>query len=206
MNLLKQSALAWKEIAEYRYLLTYGYKKKLYPINLTFSPEDYPHLAGFQYMKDISLPNFTSAKIVDRILDDKITFEKIQEAAQYEEMIKPRLEALIYLKTSLDNNFTLYSYMPRMYPFITGIKADYLISSHFEIDSFVFIIQATPQGEAKCDFLCCSIFAKGDRDYETNQRSRTLLKKERIHISDNISTILLDKLSKDEKESTPAKD
>lgn len=80
MNLLKQSALAWKEITEYRYLLTYGYKKKLYPINLTFSPEDYPHLAGFQYMKDISLPNYTSAKIVDRILDDKISFEKIQEA------------------------------------------------------------------------------------------------------------------------------
>ena len=205
MNLLKQSALAWKEITEYRYLLTYGYKKKLYPINLTFSPEDYPHLAGFQYMKDISLPNFTSAKIIDRILDDKITFEKIQEAAQYEEMIKPRLEALIHLKTSLDNNFMLYSYMPRMYPFITGIKADYLISSHFEINSFVFIIQATPQGEAKCDFLCCSIFAKGDRDYETNQRSRTLLKKERIHISDNVSTILLDKLSEDENESIPAK-
>lgn len=162
MNLLKQSALAWKEITEYRYLLTYGYKKKLYPINLTFSPEDYPHLAGFQYMKDISLPNFTSAKIIDRILDDKITFEKIQEADQYEEMIKPRLEALIHLKTSLDNYFTLYSYMPQMYPFIIGIKADYLISSHFEINSFVFIIQTTPQGEAKCDFLCCSIFAQGD--------------------------------------------
>ena len=205
MNLLKQSALAWKEITEYRYLLTYGYKKNLYPINLTFSPEDYPHLAGFQYMKDISLPNFTSAKIVDRILDDKITFEKIQEAAQYEEMIKPRLEALIHLKTSLDNNFTLYSYLPRMYPFVTGIKADYLISSHFEINSFVFIIQATPQGDAKCDFLCCSIFAKGDRDYETNQRSRTLLKKERIHISDNVSTILLDKLSKDENGPIPVK-
>ena len=201
MNLLKQSALAWKEITEYRYLLTYGYKKKLYPVNLTFSLEDYPHLAGFQYMKDISLPNYTSAKIVDRILDDKISFEKIQDATKYEEMIKPRLEALIHLKKSLDNEFVLYSYMPKMYPFITGIKADYLISSHFEINSFVFIIQATPQGDAKCDFLCCSIFAKGDRDYETNQRSRTLLKKECIHISTNTSTILLDKLSKNKSDS-----
>lgn len=201
MNLLKRSALAWKEITEYRYLLTYGYKKKLYPINLIFSPEDYPHLAGFQYMKDISLPNYTSAKIVDRILDDKISFEKIQEAAKYEEMIKPRLEALIHLKKSLDNEFVLYSYMPKMYPFITGIKADYLISSHFEINSFVFIIQAAPQGDAKCDFLCCSIFAKGDRDYETNQRSRTLLKKECIHISTNTTTVLLDKLSQNKNDS-----
>ena len=48
--------------------------------------------------------------------------------------------------------------MPRMYPFITGIKADYLISSHFSVDNFIFIIKANAQGELKCDFLCCSIF------------------------------------------------
>lgn len=206
MDLLTQSAIAWKEITEYRYLFTYGYKKKLYPINLTFSPEDYPHLAGFQYMKDISLPNYTSAKMVDRILDGKITFSKIQEAAQYEELIKPRLEALINLKNSLDNEFTLYSYMPRMYPFITGIKADYLIASHFEINSFVFIIQATPLGDAKCDFLCCSIFSKGDRDYETNQRSRALLKKERIHISSDTTAVLMDKLTPQDNKTESEKD
>ncbi|WP_243117326.1 PBECR4 domain-containing protein [Muricomes intestini] len=116
MNLLKQSALAWKEITEYRYLLTYGYKKKLYAINLTFSPEDYPHLAGFQYMKDISLPNFTSAKIIDRILDDKITFEKIQEAAQYEEMIKPILHQIpIYIIT--------IKYFPALHTFSDSIPS-----------------------------------------------------------------------------------
>jgi hypothetical protein len=195
MDLLKQSASAWKEITEYRYLFTYGYKHRLYPINLTFSLEDYPHLAGFQYMKDISLPNYTSAKIINRILEEKITFEKVQKAAKYKEMIKPRLEALIHLKNSLDNEFTLYSYMPRMYPFITSIKADYLISSHIDIDSFVFIIQSSPQGESKCDFVCCSSFEKSDRDYETNQRSRTLMKKERIHIPTDTSVILLDRLA-----------
>ena len=52
MDILQQSALAWKELTEYRYQLVYGYKKMLYPINLSFSFEDYPHLAGFQYMKD----------------------------------------------------------------------------------------------------------------------------------------------------------
>lgn len=182
MDLLQQSAQAWKEITEYRYLFTYGYKKQLYPINLTFSLEDYPHLAGFQYMKDISLPNYSSSKIADRILEGKILFEKVQKAAQYEEMIKPRLEALVHLKESLDNKFNLYSYMPRMYPFITGIKADYLISSHFSVDNFIFIIKANAQGELKCDFLCCSIFEKGDRDYETNQKARTLMKKEYIFL------------------------
>ena len=85
--------------------------------------------------------------------------------------------------------------MPRMYPFITRIKANYLISSHFSVDNFIFIIKANAQGELKCDFLCCSIFEKGDRDYETNQRPRTLMKKERIHIPSNTTDILLDRLS-----------
>lgn len=194
MNILQQSALAWKELTEYRYQFVYGYKKMLYPINLSFSFEDYPHLAGFQYMKDISLPNYTQARIVDRILEGKITFEQIQKAAQYEEMVKPRLEALVQLKNSLDNEFNLYSFMPRMYSFYTNIKADYLIASHVVIDSFVFLIHTSPNGDAKCDFLCCSTFAKGDRDYEQNQKKRALLKKERIHIPSNITTVLLNKL------------
>lgn len=195
MDLLQQSAKVWKEITEYRYLLTYGYKKHLYTINLTFSLEDYPHLAGFQYMKDISHPNYSSAKIVDRILEGKIVFDKVQEAVQYKEMIKPRLEALVHLKESLDNEFNLYSYMPRMYPFITGIKADYLISSHYSINTFIFIIKTNPQGNLEYDFQCCSIFKKGERNYEANQRPRTLMKKERVHIPSNRTDILLDRLA-----------
>lgn len=145
----------------------------------------------------LSSPGWLSkyeSKLVTRILQGNVSFEKIQKATQYKEMIEPRLKALIHLKNSLDSEFTLYSYMPRMYPFITSIKADYLVASHTDIDSFIFLIQATPQGNSKCDFLCCSTFEQGERNYEANQRSRTLLKKERIHIPTNTSLILLDNL------------
>lgn len=80
-------------------------------------------------------------------------------------MVKPRLQALIHLRNSLDNEFNLYSFMPRMYPFFTNIKADLLIASHIVIDSYVFIIHTTPNGDA------------------------------RIHIPSNTTTILLDKLN-----------
>lgn len=194
MDILQQSALVWKELTEYRYLFSYGYKKKLYTINLTFSYEDYPHLAGFQYLKDISLPNYTSAKIVKRILADKISFEQIQKASQYDKMVKPRLEAIIHFKKALDNDFSLYSFMPQMYPFFTNIKADFLLASHIDIASYIFIIHTSPNGDAKCDFLCCSAFTQGNRDYEINQRKYTLLKKERLHIPTNTSSILMNKL------------
>ena len=37
MDLLQQSVSAWKEITEYQYLFTYGYKKQLHPLHLTLN-------------------------------------------------------------------------------------------------------------------------------------------------------------------------
>lgn len=194
-DIFYQAASIWNSLTEYQYIFTYGFKSRLYTINLTFSPEDFPHLAGFQYLKDISLPKYNPEKTVSKILDGSITVEQVRQAAQYEEMVLPRLEALVRIKDTLDNEFNLFSYMPRMYPFYTQIKADYIISSHSDITSFVFILQSTANGSARCHYLCCSAFKQGGRDYESNQRPRTLLKKERIHINSKTSIILMDKLS-----------
>ena len=193
-DILYQSALVWKTLTEYSYIFTYGYKKQLRTINLTFSMEDFPHLAGFQYLKDLSLPRYNASKIVDKILEHKITYEQVSNGVQYMEMVKPRLEALVRLKDILENAFRLFSYMPQMYPFTTTIKADYLISSRLNFVNFVFIIQSSCGDVARCDFLCCSAFTKGERDYEMNQRLRTLLKKERIHIATNTSNVLYNRL------------
>lgn len=194
-DIFYQAAYIWNELTEYKYIFTYGYKNKLYEINLIFSPEDFPHLVGFQYLKDIVLPRYNPRKIISRILDGTIKLTQIQKAAQYEEMILPRLEALMRMKDILDNDFILFLYVPQMYPFYTQIKADYLISSHSDVSNYIFIIQANANSTAKFDYLCCSAFKEGSRNYEINQRPCALLKKERIHISTNTSTILLDKLS-----------
>ncbi|MCM1261524.1 MAG: PBECR4 domain-containing protein [Butyrivibrio sp.] len=110
-------------------------------------------------------------------------------------MVLPRLDALVQIQHTLDSDFNLFSYKPNMYPFYTQIKADYLISRHSEMTSFIFIIHTNIDGTAKCDYLCCSAFKQTERNYETNQKNLTLLKKERIHINSNQSTILLDKIT-----------
>lgn len=189
------AASVWNTLTEYNYIFTYGYKNKLHTITLTFSPEDFPHLAGFQYLKDIKFPRYNPEKIVTQILNETITSAHITCAAQYKEMVLPRLEAMVRMKDTLDNDFKLFSYVPEMYPFYTKIKADYLISHHADITSFVFILQSAENGSAKCDYLCCSAFKQGDRNFEQNQRLRTLLKKERIHLPSNTSTVLFDKIT-----------
>ena len=121
-NLLLDAASVWKMLTEYSYEITYGYKNKLYIITLFFYPEEFYHLAGFQYLKDLNLPRYNSKALLDRVLNKKITYDQIIKGCQFETMVKPRLEALSRLKETLDNDFALFSYMPRMYPFSTTIK------------------------------------------------------------------------------------
>lgn len=197
-NILYRAASVWKKLTEYRYVLTYGYKKDLYPINLTFSMGDFHHLAGFQYLRDISLPKAYYRKTVEMILTQKIKYEQVIKGVYYEEKVKPRLEALARFEEILNNEFLFFTYRADMYPFYTNITADYLISSHLGDISYVFIIKDTASAEMKCDYLCCSTFTKDKRDYEINQQRRTLLKKERVHIPTNTTTILYDKLGSSE--------
>ena len=191
-NILIKAAKIWKELTEYNYVLTYGYKGKLETITITFSTGDFPHLAGFQYMKDVKMPKYHSTLVINKILANKILYKTITKSAYYTEMMKPRLETLIQAKNIFDNEFNLFSFIPELYPFTTTITADYLIASNINLSSYIFIIH-TKILKNKC-YLCCSAFTKGDRDYALNQRKRTLLRKERIHLPTKTVTILYDKL------------
>lgn len=193
-DILFQAAKAWKDLTQYRYIFTYGYKKKLYEITLCFTPSDFYHLAGFQYMKDISAPRFSNKKLLQKILDGTIDTAPFLHAVQFDKFVAPRLHAIIRLKDSLDKNFILFRYMARYYPFHTKINADYLISSHLDNTDFIFIINSE-RDSASVEYTCCSIFEQEERNYEEGQRELTLLKKERIYIPTNQSDILYDRLS-----------
>ena len=108
-DILYRAAAVWKELTGYHYRLTYGYKGELHQINLTFAPEDFPHLAGFHYLKDLALPRYNPRKTVDMILSGKITHETVRKGAQYRELVEPRLMALVRLKEILEQDFDLFS-------------------------------------------------------------------------------------------------
>lgn len=187
-------------LTQYCYIFTYGYKKKLYTITLRFTPSDFPHLAGFQYMKDISASSrFSPNKLLQKILDGTVDTTPYLCAAQFNDYVAPRLHAIIRLKESLDTEFTLFKYMSQFYSFYTNIKADYLISSHIDNTDFIFIINSH-DGSASVGYTCCSIFEKDNRNYEEGQRKRSLLKKERVHIPSDQTDILYDRLSAESEE------
>ncbi len=64
--------------------------------------------------------------------------------------------ALVRLKEILEQDFDLFSYVPRFYPFVTKIKADYLISSQGEPTAFVFIMR-NPLPVMPCAIFCAAL-------------------------------------------------
>ncbi len=100
---------------------------------------NFSHLAGFQYLKDISLPRYNSRKIVDMILSGKITYKAIQRVCSIVRWSNHGFLALVRLKEVLEQDFELFSYVPNLYPFVTKIKADYIISSQNEPTAFVLL-------------------------------------------------------------------
>ncbi len=196
LDVLYQAAAMWKELTEYCYIITYGYKAHLYTIQLTFSPEDFPHLAGFHYLKDLSLPRYNPVKSIEKILSHSLTAKQISKSLNYNQLVWPRLQALVHLKKALESDFSLFSYMPRMYPFTTMIKADYLISSRLNPQLFVFLRKSNSGDSPGQSYLCCSTFIKDVRDYEVNQRIRTILKKERLCIPTQTSSVFYNRLDK----------
>ncbi len=193
-DILYTVAITWKELMNYHYIITYGYKKQLYKISLAFEAEDFAHLIGVQYLKDIAFPRYNAKKLLEKVLEHKISESMFLKSRNYKTKILPRLEALLNLQEILDNDFLLYSYFPDFYPFTTMIKADYLISSHIHPRRFIFIIKINQFNKGNVEYHCCSSFIKENRDYEINQRRRTILKKEKVNIKNNEMITLLDRL------------
>lgn len=168
-TLLQNAAETWKKLCNTTYVITYGFKAQLNNINLTFNPADFPHMAGFQYLKDISMPKYSPSRYMEMILKGTITQEIIEKGQQYEAMVKPRLIAIVSLEAMFDNTFFLYSFRPEFLHFYTSIKANFLLTSEINNTSFVFLIQSGQHENTESfDCTCLSSFIKGNRDIKNH--------------------------------------
>lgn len=174
-DLLVCASERWSTLCNRRIRITYGKSKKLHTVTVSFHKEEFAHLAGFQYLRDLgNVHHYKSEQILKYISERKITLEMISKSKRYEEMVYPRLVALNSISADLSDEISIFLYRPDRYPFRTTIRADYLISMKSADISFVFLIQ----DKIYADYSCCSTFMKEQRDYEINQERLCILKKE----------------------------
>lgn len=177
MGLFLDAAKAWNALHETKYILDVARKKKLAKIELSFSAEDFPHLSGMQYAKDIDFgvhkSELQGEHLIPALLNGEIDDAKIEGSRNWQK-ISGRLEAIAGIEKIMDEVFTIAAFSNLRVRCHSRIEAEYVIKG--KIGDFYFILLDGCAGH----YFCKSAFKKEFIDYTENQSIMTVLQKVKI--------------------------
>ena len=184
MNSLYQAAQKFNKLLGIKYEIMLGKKGNTILFELSFSKNDFYHLAGLHYLTDIRNLKNDRAKIFDKLLADFDFSEKIIKSDFYGK-IQERINHLANFESIIDSNKTIFKYNETERPF-SKIKADFLLKNKEEYENlFLFLAY---RNESEC--FCRSFFPDNRVDYAENQITMSLLRKKKIYISTGEEIVL----------------
>ena len=187
---ITQAAKSYNKLLDIQYNIILGRKNNTVYLTIIFEEWHFFHLAGLQYLKDLSGILFESrSRIFKRILNGTLNKEIIQNSKYYPK-IKERVKYLIYLEQIMDSNETVFKYNKKLQGF-SAIQADFLMKNQIQERNIFTFLSKTPKDE---NYFCRSFFPQLDKDYSLGQTNWTLLYKEKICRSLNTKIILYDRL------------
>lgn len=191
MDILKTCAVAFSGLLDVQYNIVLGRKNITTPFSLKFDKSDFHHLAGLQKLKDIEiLRSGNREKVFDMILREEITYNQIRQSCYFEEM-QDRLVPLSYIEEFLDSNTLIFKYNEKAHNF-SAIQAKFLMRNKIDLDDVYLFIDSRDNDE--CCF-CRTFFPHKNIDYSKGQASYTLLRKEKVNLSDGSIQVQYDKLT-----------
>lgn len=189
MDKLKEAALLFQKLLGVKYKIILGKKGKLTEFYIDFNKEDFFHLIGLQYLKDLPQLKKNRAFIFDKILSDNITENQISKSCFYTD-IEQRISDFLLFEELLDSNETIFKYSFNRSSF-SDIRAEYLLKTTYKIrTNYIFIDKRTNIDNK----FCRSFFFNDKNNYCQNQVTMTLLYKEKI-FANGSSVIQLNKLT-----------
>lgn len=206
MDILKHSALVYKEMLNKEYLIIGGKNGSLFSNILQFTAEEFKHCIGLHKLKDIpTIYRSSSAALFHQILNDKLTIDNIRNSVKFHQ-IKKRIENFIYIEDYLDNAMVYYDWYQQKSPY-SNIEASIMIPINKSVaenqSTYIFFKHIKNQimnlseciiEEAAVNATVTTIIDK--RDYTKGQpRPPVMMYKEKINRSTGEHIILYDKLT-----------
>ena len=146
MDTIYDAAAKFTVMKDFEYHFVISQKRKLQTICLNFMDTDFFHIAGLQYLTDVTLPQDRKETLNQIIFTHTISDSILQKSIYYntknkEQNVAARIEELRFLEEYLDTNNSIKLYNIRNTKGMSSvIKADYLIESWFKnIRSSVYI-------------------------------------------------------------------
>lgn len=135
MDIIYECAVKFINLKQYEYRFVVSQKRKSIELILNFCDEDFFHLAGLHYLKDISIPQKRKDTLRNIVEKRKITDKLLHKSRFYtnpkpDKNIKSRIEELRFLEEYLDSQNMIRIYNTKNDKYLQSyIKADYLIES-----------------------------------------------------------------------------
>lgn len=167
---------------EYQFVL--GRKDKTVSLTIEFQKYHFFHLAGLQYLKDLSRLFIPAEEVYNQIESGQLPVSYIESSNNYD-YIKGRVEYLPTLEYIFDSNDTIFKYNPELQAF-SVIEADFLLRNEInKAPIFVFLSK-----DKNKKYFCKTFFPQGKKDYTERQTKWTVLFKKKIVKSTNTETVL----------------
>lgn len=181
------AAIKYQKLLDCQYNFIVGCKGKEYPISLTFSNDEFHHLAGLQYLNDIRYIRRTSrAEIFINIIQGSINDDYLSKSSNYSDILQ-RLDDITDLEKFLDSNKTIFKFNRSANPH-SMINADFILKNNENKINTYFFIQRKSDGT----YFGKSIFSRKEKEYDYTQGHTqcTLLFKEKIDLLTNERQVL----------------
>lgn len=178
MGLFLEAAIAWHDMCDVTYILDVARNGKMNRIELTFLTEDFPHLAGMQYAKDVDFgirpAEYYGELLIPVLLSGGMDDTKMEKSRNWER-ISGRLNAIAHLQETLDGGFIIASFDKEKVRGYSQLNARYVIKSLIS-NALYFVFLDERSGR----YYCKSAFRKENVDYVENQAVMTILQKTKI--------------------------
>ena len=184
MDLLYERAKKFERLLGYTYKFTMGRRGQKYIFEVNFMPEDFHHLIGLKYLRDIECLNGDREKVFLKIINKEITYETISKSFHFTE-IENRFNHFIYFADLFVDKNTIYRYTQDLSR--SKIPADFLMmNDSFGDVLYVFVIKRKNEDYYVCD----SFFPLDKLYYEKGQTKLTVLKVEETNINTKETNVI----------------
>ena len=187
MDVIYECAAKFVQLSMYEYKFIVSKNRQTREIRVNFHNTDFFHLAGLQYLTDITLPRNKKETLNDILFKKKITDGIIGKSQKFinpepEKDVKSRMEELRFLEEYIDNDNIIQIFtMRNMRNAYSNIRGEYVIKSKLPNSSIVVYLFLSRRKEEPEYYGLISFFVEESISYGGDKLYWMLKEKKTLH-------------------------
>lgn len=172
MSILLNACNIYQKFLYQNYLLTLGYNNKEQSLIIVFPADEFRHLIGLQYLKDLVQLKTSAQSCFDKIKNTEISLSELQHSAYFQSHVATRLQNFvnvfdIFMSSILNNQIDFYRCNSfTVYPGRSKIVADYmLILNHKNQRFYLFLKECQLKNPTISYYTPISFFVQEQLDF-----------------------------------------